>query len=474
MPVRRVRVCVPLAAVFLVAACCAAQETHSPRSADPAQTTPDAKTGEKPAFNPKDLIANAHEIEKDVEQLRGWKFKHEVKTAVYTETQLRRFIEKRLFEEDYGDGRLEATEALLRMTGMIPADCDLRKTIMDVLLNQIGGFYDPATKGFYMLQRQGVDYGAFVNNMLIAHELTHALDDQYVDLDKLMKSHEPTEDWSLAIGSVVEGSATVLMQRYALLAQTKGTFDAEQIGRVAASEMQRAQILFDSPRYFTTLMANYLCGMFFMTRNQPVIALPGAAETMQRNVRAATSDPPVSTEQILHPDKYWNRAERDDPVLVNDQDVERMLAHDGRFVVHKNTLGELLCAVLTTPDDESFDILLSAAPSYWTNDAATGWGGDRFFLLAEGKDAAAAKRDLKGLRGVWLTTWDTPTDRDEFVEDYASERGDPKRSLIKLSKRGAVYLFGFSERERNELTKQLAAAAPRFTKDGKPWSPDGD
>ncbi|RMF79630.1 MAG: hypothetical protein D6744_08950, partial [Planctomycetota bacterium] len=388
----------------------------------------------------RELVELARSVRREVEELRGWKFKRDVPTEVYDERQLRAFIEKKIFEEQFGGGRLERTEAFLRMVGLIPEDCDLRDTIVAVLLNQVGGFYGGRTKSFYMLKREGVGYGPLLTRTLVAHELTHALDDQYVDLGKLINT-ELSEDAAIAIGAVVEGSATVLMTRYMMRAMLSGDFDTEQIMQAQAQEMERSQAFFRAPPYFSTLLANYICGMYFINRGAPPVPVAGAiaddpaGANVGENLLAAAADPPESSEQILHPEKYWNKQTRDRPVLVNEDDVARLVAPLGLHVVHRNTVGELLCALLTSDEHRELDIIGASLPGYWTNDAAEGWGGDRFLLLSEGADAGQAAKDLRGLRGVWITIWDTPEDRDEFVADYALEREIPKRASVLIGKR---------------------------------------
>lgn len=419
-----------------------------------------------------DLIKMAKEVEAEVETLRGWKFKHPVKTDVRTEAQLREFIETKLLEEQYGGGRLERTEAFLRMVGLIPRDCGLKQTIVDVLLNQVGGFYDHDTKAFYMLKREGVGYGPLLNRSLVAHELTHALDDQYVDLGKLMRP-DLDEDQAVAIGSIVEGSATVLMMRYMMQAMMSGEYDAAELAEVQRQEMERSQVFLQSPPYFTTLLANYLCGMQFITRGKPVV--PGM-EPYERGVGddmlAVCKDPPTSSEQILHPHKYWDVEQRDEPVVVPDADLARLVRFEGLHVVHKNTVGELLCSLLTSDENRQLDIMTAGLPSYWTNEAATGWGGDRFLLLAEGKDAESVGSKLAGLKGVWVTLWDTSDDRNEFVEEYEIERELAGRSVFRLGDRGAVFLFGFDADQREVVQSRFAQTPPAFTKGGRPWSPN--
>lgn len=417
------------------------------------------------------LIEIADEVQKEVEELRGWKFKRPVKKGVYAEKQLRAFIEKKLFEQDYGEGRLERLQAFLQMTGIIPPKCDLRKNILDVLLEQIGGFYDPASSALYMMNREG--YGPLVNRMMIAHELTHALDDQYADLEKLLNPRDMSEDQRAAIAGVVEGSATVLMMRYTFRAQLSGKYDLNELTEMMAAEMERADVLVKAPPYFSTLVASYMCGMHFVRRGEMVLVPdPSQDKGVGADVLKALKDPPTSTEQILHPEKYWDKSKRDDPVVVSDEDVQELVARPGVYVVHKDTAGELLCAIVTAPADRELNLLLMQLPSFWTNEAAAGWGGDRFYLLAKGPDEKKAATGLRGLRGVWITLWDTRNDRDEFLEDYEYQRKIASRTAFKLGKRGAIFLFGFDADEREALKKRIQADPPRFTRAGKSWSVD--
>jgi len=108
--------------------------------------------------------------------------------------------------------------------------------------------------------------------------------------------------------------------------------------------------------------------------------------------------------------------------------------------------------------------------SYWTNPAATGWGGDRFFLLAFGSSADDAGKTLKDLRAVWITLWDTPKDRDEFVEAY-EQLGPAGRTTFKYGNQGAVFFFGFDEAERKAVQAALEKSPPKMTRNGKPWTP---
>lgn len=414
-------------------------------------------------FKREDLIRQAKEIQKEVAELRGWEFKHAVPTDVYDEAQLRQFIEKKLFDEQLGGGRLQLLERFLHTVGLLPAGCDYRETVMTVLLNQVGGFYDTDSKSFKMMQRG--PSAEIINAVLVAHELTHALDDQYFDLEKYVKLSLASEDVGLAIASLVEGSATELMSRYMQIALAKGEMDTDEMGAWMQAEMERSETFIKAPSYFTTLMASYVMGMQFVLRgDMGAISDPQAQRRISADLKAAFADPPRSSEQILHPEKYWDSAQRDDPVALDDAEFEREILRDLGQVIHRNTVGEILAALLTMPPDRPFDMVNATVKDFWTNDAARGWGGDRFFLL-DGGDAKAETG-----RGVWITLWDTPGDRTEFMEDYAAHRKSANQTVIPVGSRGVAYTFGLTPEHSRLVAERLGKATLRATQGTKPWT----
>jgi hypothetical protein len=379
-------------------------------------------------------VARVDTIAAEVEALRGWSFKTRVETEVNTEEELRAFLLEKL-EEEYPGTRMEDTETFLVTIGALANETDLAATITKVLLNQVGGFYDPARGAFFMIEREGVDYGPAVEGMLLAHELTHALDDQYVDLDSLLHARERTEDGEFVVGCLVEGSATALMTRYMTQAQMSGKMTMADLTSLMESESERSAIFLESPRYFQTMLAQYTCGMMFLYKGN-LLGLMGATpgNTEGEAFLAALADPPRSSEQILHPEKYWNPATRDDPVTFDDDAVETLLAPLGVEIAAVNTAGEILTAVATTPPGTELDMMASSAPGYWTNEAATGWDGDRFYLLRDaGGDEAGA---------VWITVWDTPADRDEFVATYEATVAGGMGTTWLAGERVAVFSYG--------------------------------
>jgi hypothetical protein len=416
------------------------------------------------------LVRTAREVAKEVEALRGWKFKTPVAHKFASPQDVRAYLDREVAEQCPPE-KIGQLQAFLRLVGLLPPECELKGTMLDLLQEQVGGYYD-LDKGALYLVNRGQAMPPLVQRVVLAHELTHALDDQYVDLDAFL---EPllgkSEDLDLTAMSVVEGSATALMTRYMAQAALSGRFDAGQLQTYAERETRRSRKLLDAPRYFTALLGAYVCGMEFLARGNLLAVLAGKGTSIGDSLLAATKDPPQSMEQILHPQKYWNEAARDVPVVLDDAAVTRMLRGGGRWVVHTDTVGELLIAILTNPPGVRPSLLGMNTASAWTNRGAAGWGGDRFYLLATGPDAAAAGRDLKDLRGVWITLWDTPGDRNEFLETYARGRQPADHVLVTLGNLGAVVCFGFGEAEASALAKRLGESPSAMTRDGKPWSP---
>ena len=180
---------------------------------------------------------------------------------------------------------------------------------------------------------------------------------------------------------------------------------------------------------------------------------------------------PRSSEQILHPEKYWLEETIDEPVVVKGQDVEELFTNDGPHVVHQNTFGEIRCAILTCPVDKRLNPAdMPFPPSVWTNQGALGWGGDRFFLLAAKAMDENTSQQPEILSGIWFTMWDTPQDCEEFVAQYEIHRPSSTRGNLRLGKRCAVFFFNIEDPLHKALERRLRTSPPEFTQNGKPWS----
>ncbi len=271
-------------------------------------------------------------------------------------------------DREYPDDRFAHVQSFLRTVGLLPDTVALESTMVDLLMNQVAGFYDPATRAFYMVNLEGLRMPPAMLRILIAHELTHALDDQYVSLDSLLFAVEPTEDAQFAVAAVAEGSATELMTRYLARMQMTGALSAEELGALMKSEIERSRPFLESPPYFASIVGRYTCGMWFLLRNDMAALMNVNGDSgVGKVLPQVWARLPRSSEQILHSEKYWDEAARDEPVVVDDEAVRSVLAAAGARVVHTNTVGEALCAVLTRSADDDFSVMTAASASAWTN-----------------------------------------------------------------------------------------------------------
>jgi len=157
------------------------------------------------------------------------------------------------------------------------------------------------------------------------------------------------------------------------------------------------------PVVWKPLVALYYQGQAFLRRQRR--PSPVGSPARISDIDRALTEPPRSTEQVIHPLKYWSADHRDEPRTL-EADASRL--PEGALLRYENTLGELQAAMVTTPFDERGGLSLDMGALLglrFTNDAATGWGGDRYVLLERG--------DARVLR--WETRWDSLEDADEFA-----------------------------------------------------------
>jgi hypothetical protein len=360
---------------------------------------------EDPAWTQARLEATSAVIQTQVEELRGAKFLRPVQVKLSDTAGLREYMRTRE-AETVSPARLHRDECVAKLLGLVAPDLDLRALEQEVLEGQVGGFYDPSSDTFFLMDSMK---GA-VAKVILAHELTHALDDQLYDIDAVVKGANDETDAEFAIRSVVEGSGTNAMNRWAIA----------HAGEIPPSEMAALQemgadaLRKSPPLLWKPLLASYSIGDGFLARVGGMNLTARAAKPA--DVEHAFREPPRSMEQVLHPDRYWDPDERDEPVRVHFPETVELPT--GWTELAQDTLGELALALLTTPiaDRKGLDISnpMALLGLKFTNKAATGWGGDRLILLGRGDD-----RFLE-----LVTAWDSVEDAGEFAA--AMEKVAPK------------------------------------------------
>ena len=330
-----------------------------------------------------------------LESIRGLSFAKTVPVSVIGDAKAREYALAR-FRRLTPEATIRADQTAYRLLGLVPPDTDVVKTLLDVLEEQAGGFYDPQTKSFYLLD----DMPRAMTGMLAAHEMTHALEDQRYDLDARIAKVIENDDASFALSSLIEGSASLAGMIYLSRGVSTGKVGADDLREIADSEVAKAERLNAMPGVLRRqLLGPYLLGMSFLARGRPERT---ANEYPKADAEAAWSKPPVSSEQILHPEKYWDPGKRDEPKPVAIRGASTALGKGwsltGGGVLGEVTIGSLVGANAPSASEASSD------GSWWTNAAASGWGGDRFEVWENGGQALA----------LVATVWDTETDAREF------------------------------------------------------------
>jgi len=395
------------------------------------------------AFTQEILDERVAEILPRVAELRGLEFERAVPAGMQSADE---FIEFALedFEREYGLEAFAETAESYRLLGLIEPDLDLLATTMDLLHSQVGGYYDPRTGSFYMIDTFG--QGALAD-IILAHELTHALDDQYYDL-QAMFADAKNADHEFAIRSVIEGSGTSLMNLYAVRGALEGWMNLEGLLDMNMLEEQ-AEALEFAPAYLVmTLMLPYLEGNKLLTRKSNLLEASIAQPDFD-DVHRLFLQPPLSSEQVLHFEKYWDPEQLDEPTAVELDDHASVLG-SGWSLQESNTLGELGCFVITAKHLPNLADPVDQMTAKWTNEAATGWDGDQYQSYRGPNQARVL---------LWESVWDSTQDAQEFALAMRREvmaKNDFMQAVFWVGDRVRVYYANPAGRARlAELQKAL-------------------
>lgn len=325
-----------------------------------------------------------------IERATGLKFKHPPKIEERSREEIRTYLGTQ-FAEANAAQEIAGTQSVYRLFGMIPDTLDLRQFLLRLLDEQIAGYYDPATKVLYI--PKGTPSSQV--ETVVSHELVHALQDQYLNLDSIQKLRGE-HDQQAAAQAVIEGQATWVQIKTSLGganmgSQLPGLWD--RFRQSIRDNLRTQPVIASAPPVIQeTLIFPYLSGAEFM--NDFDRRRPG---------KTPLTDMPQSTEQIIYPDLYF-ASPPDVPTHVE------LPAPHGATQVYSNNLGEFETRILLA--------------EYLNDDAdatraAAGWDGDRYVLV----------RTPRGEGLAWLTVWDTPVDAAEFAsamgQAISKRFGDP-------------------------------------------------
>jgi hypothetical protein len=333
------------------------------------------------------------ELMQSAQRVRGLRFAHDVPVLVQDAAAIMAYVETQIDANE-----LERSRVVYVALGLLSQELDVRSLLVQLMGEQIVGYYD-VDKGHLVVRDDvmrafgGLRTGAPVDldeaRVVLVHELVHALQDQRLGLSTRMKEKRDSDSDS-AFRALIEGDATLAMIAYSLEresvplseitsdpARVRSLSEFVRSSPLAGSQLDSAPAIVRVP-----LLSAYVDGLTFAAN------LHGDGGFSRINRLHA--DPPLSMEQVMHPERYVHR---DAPEQVRLPDAAAALG-PGFPLWHQDTLGELELRIYFSQG--SSDTLAAAA--------AEGWGGDRLYAFRAPAGEAAI---------VWLSVWDGERDASE-------------------------------------------------------------
>jgi hypothetical protein len=366
----------------------------------PASTVPVARTLPPLPVRPlsPELRAMRDRAMRDSAELRGLAFTGEVGMTELSGWE----YGKRTTEaaEVLGGEDMRALGRLAAAGGVLPEGTDLAALAGSFTAISAAATYSPLDKQVLLVDRNADRY-------LLAHEFTHALQDQRFDLMKLLVVRPYDFDRTEALFAVIEGDALNVQRR----AEEGESYERKSLDDITKQERERFQFyrkevgaLFP-PLLIETFSFRYRDGARLVEEARRKAGVRGVDELFTR--------PPLSSEQVLHPEKYFQN-ERPLDVRLD----EARFQSNGWQLVTSTPLGEIGVRGL----------LMAGVSEKDATRAAAGWGGDRAFLFERGGSSSLF---------VWKTAWDKATDAEEFFRSYNEmEKARGGAQLIDSSAQG--------------------------------------
>ncbi|MBV71703.1 MAG: hypothetical protein CMH52_10220 [Myxococcales bacterium] len=390
--------------------------------------------GGTPAVDKNSLQTLAQTALKKVERMRGQVLSAPLKMGVKSRAEILTFVTSRLSQE-YGPEKVKAEGWLLKDQGFLSHDIDYGQLVSELLSEQIAGFYDHTRQELHI-----ADWlGAAVQEPVMAHEIFHAIQDQEWGGGRLLDSKRFNHDQILAHAALLEGDATIVMLNYSSGADMSTS--AMTINMVAASlPMQMSSNQFPTmakaPLYLKqSLIFPYQQGLLFVS----ALRQSGLSWT---KIREVYKDPPRSTEQILHPKKYYSNRDHPSSVELPDNLIP------GFKVRWSGATGEF----------HARQLLLQKLPTTDAISGAEGWDGDQTVVLSD------------GARHVSLTysVWDSVDDARDFAKKLRQVVQGAKKSRSgaavhsHLQQTNDIVVYAFSK--DGELSRKAVKLALKTAK----------
>src|ERR1700722_6836331 len=356
-------------------------------------------------FHPVDEI-----LEFDSKQT-GLPIKKEVKRKLTSRDEVVSYLTKHVNDED--TKRLRRSELVLKKFGLLPRDFNLETFLVALLREEVAGYYDPKTKTVNLLEWVPIEE----QEPVMAHELTHALQDQSIGLQKWMKKGEkdlaeikkkPTpadienDEMDNAREAVIEGQAQAMMFQYAIaptghtIADSPGLVDSMEEETLTGTPSTK--VFNDAPIFMKeSLTFPYSYGMQFVVQ----LMQKGGKEKAFAGV---LKNPPHTTRQIMEPETYLSD-ERIEPMRV--PDFKRDFKDYEKFDI--GAMGEFDVAVL----------IEQYAGKPLSKQLYPEWRGGYYYAAKTKPNAKPDAAGIAALGLLYVSRWSSADKAAEFAEIYA-------------------------------------------------------
>lgn len=396
----------------------------------------------------KDLENNIESIFVKVQEIRNLKAKKIVNVGIKDSKELNSYLGK-MFKDEYKESDIRNDYLTLYHFGLIKKDTDLKKLFLNLYSEQIAGFYDNKSRELYVIDNPKLS--ELESQIVISHELIHAVQDQYFDLTKLLTQNK-NQDAILARMSLVEGEAMLGSVEYiskTLVADGLNSLKAlTGLFKNPIGSNTNQESLKNTPGFIIEQM------MFPYTSGMKFASFVKEHYNGWDNFSQVYKSPPLSTEQIIHPEKYI-AGEKPIEVKINEK-----IINDKNFTfLKKDTFGEFFL----------YNYFLEYLDENESEKASYGWGGDISALYADKNNNSIF---------IYKSAWDSQKDAQEFFELYKKTMNIRFENLKKIQNnqnlflaktdKGLIYITikdkfvniaeGFNESMKDNLIKYLSKA----------------
>ncbi|MGB7844920.1 MAG: hypothetical protein WBL63_04840 [Candidatus Acidiferrum sp.] len=333
---------------FISAPAWAQQAVTAPPSPSPASTNPE-------------FLATVDEVLKDMSEITGWKLKSPLKKSIRSRDEIHAYVLQQMNDEKDAKERYASARSA-EAFGLIPKGFDLDSFLVELLTEQIAGLYDPKAHEFYIADWIVPDE----QRMVMSHELTHALQDQYFHIEAWAHAARPNDDAELARESVLEGSAMAGMLEYTLRDKGLKLRDLPDVDpSIFVGDLTETPMLKKAPPFIKdSLMFPYFSGLRFSMTVLRTGSWSGFSSVF--------ANPPAGTQQIMHPDLYRSNKV---PAPLK-ADLPTGMPGSGWNKLEENSMGEFGWK----------EVLKQFLDDDRAKQVASGWDGDDYVTF-EQKDA---------------------------------------------------------------------------------------